>query len=100
MILPTSVTIPVRPRIKLDGTTIHSEPVTSNQLSLTIIDRPESKTVAVLVSPFMKPLLLWSGDEYVAIGDYTQAQVEARVLERLGPNLQAGIDLLNTTPLK
>ena len=30
------------------------------------------------------PLTLWQGDEYDAIGDYTQAQVEARVLEVLG----------------
>jgi hypothetical protein len=29
-------------------------------------------------------ITLWSGDEYDAIGDYTQAQVEARVLEVVG----------------
>lgn len=29
-------------------------------------------------------LVLWQGDEYDAIGDYTQEQVESRVLELLG----------------
>lgn len=31
-----------------------------------------------------RSILLWSGDEYDAVGDYTQAQAEARVLEVLG----------------
>lgn len=36
----------------------------------------------------IKPLVLWSGEEYDNIGDYTQAQAEHRVLELLGPNIQ------------
>jgi hypothetical protein len=36
----------------------------------------------------IKPLVLWSGEEYDNIGDYTQAQAEDRVLELLGPNIQ------------
>lgn len=36
----------------------------------------------------IKPLVLWSGEEYDTIGDYTQNQAEQKVLELLGPNIQ------------
>jgi len=36
----------------------------------------------------LKPLTLWSGEEYDNIGDYTQAQAEDRVLELLGSNIE------------
>jgi hypothetical protein len=36
----------------------------------------------------IKPLVLWSGEDYDNVGDYTQAQAEDRVLELLGPNIQ------------
>lgn len=36
----------------------------------------------------IKPLVLWSGDEYDNVGDYTQVQAEEKVLELLGSNIQ------------
>lgn len=33
---------------------------------------------------FPKALVLWSGDDYTQIGDYTQSQVEAKIIELLG----------------
>lgn len=36
----------------------------------------------------IKPLVLWSGEEYDNIGDYTQSQAEDRVLELLGSNIE------------
>jgi hypothetical protein len=36
----------------------------------------------------LKPLTLWSGEEYDNIGDYTQAHAEQKVLELLAPNIQ------------
>lgn len=44
--------------------------------------RPNGSPQALPVRP--RSILLWSGDEYDAAGDYTQAQAEARVLEVLG----------------
>jgi len=34
----------------------------------------------------LKALILWDGDAYKAIGDWTQAQAEARIMELLGSN--------------
>lgn len=34
----------------------------------------------------LNPLTLWDGDAYKTIGDWTQAQAEARVMELLGTN--------------
>lgn len=63
-------------------------------LDIFIMDHPAHKRVMVKVHPVAKPLVLWRGDEYDEIGDYTQAQLEARVLEVLGENLQQGLQTL------
>jgi hypothetical protein len=49
--------------------------------------RPDGAPHALPVRP--KAILLWSGDEYDAVGDYTQAQAEARAVEVLGDLGQA-----------
>jgi hypothetical protein len=69
-----------------------SEPVTRtfSELPLTLIDDSRARRVLARLS-FCPPLLLWEGETYDAVGDYTQAQAEARVLELLGPNLQTAI---------
>lgn len=59
---------------------------TFTELPVTTIDINSRKRVQVLLRPFMRELVIWSGDEYDAVGDYTQAQVESRVLELLGDN--------------
>lgn len=40
----------------------------------------------------LKPLTLWSNEEYDAIGDWTQAQAESRVLELLGSDIKTGLE--------
>jgi hypothetical protein len=72
---------PIRKR---DGSLKTLPPITLNELKLLILDDVNKKTCSVRITPFPKPLLLWSGAEYDAAGDYTQAQLEARVLEVLG----------------
>ena len=49
-----------------------------------VIDDVNKKTCSVRITPFPIPLVLWSGEDYDAVGDYTQAQLEERVLEVLG----------------
>lgn len=58
--------------------------VTFDKLNVTIMDNAERRQVAAMILPCPRPLPLWSGDEYTAVGDYTQSQAEARVLEVLG----------------
>lgn len=42
----------------------------------------------------IKPLVLWSGDEYDNIGDYTQAQAESRAIELLGSDIKTALGQL------
>ena len=63
-----------------------STPRTFKQLPVTIIDSSALKRVQVQMKPFMKPLTVWEGEAYDLAGDYTQAQLEARILELLDEN--------------
>ena len=77
-------------------------------LELILIDDSLSKTVScrfILVDKNNRPLppqfsiratplVLWSKDQYDAIGDWTQSQAEARVLELLGDNVKEGLEKL------
>lgn len=89
MQLPAQVTVTVPGR---------AEPIVVDSLPVTIIDSQRLRRVHVQLRPFMKPLTLWEGDAYDAAGDYTQAQVEARVLEVLGPDIKAGLERLFVPP--
>jgi len=72
---------PIRRR---DGSLKNLAPITLSELKLTILDDVNQKICSVRITPFPKTLVLWSGSEYDAVGDYTQAQLEERVLEVLG----------------
>jgi hypothetical protein len=74
------------------------KPITLTELDITIIDNAKRKSCVARVRPCPYPLTLWSGDAYDAAGDYTQAQVEAKVLELLGPDIKAGLETLFMPP--
>ena len=60
-------------------------PVTLSQLNYTLTDN--GSQAAARINGFGKPLVLWSAASsptYVAMGDYTQAEIDARVVELLG----------------
>jgi hypothetical protein len=52
------------------------------------------------IRPCPHPIILWEGDAYDIAGDYTQAQVEARVLAVLGKNIKAGLERLFVPPAR
>jgi hypothetical protein len=68
------------------------EQITLAELDITIIDNAKRKSCLAWVRPCPYPLTLWSGDAYDAVGDYTQAQVEAKTLEALGEDIKAGLE--------
>jgi hypothetical protein len=70
------------------------------ELPVTIVDSKPLRRVQVMLRPLMKPLILWQGDAYDAAGDYTQAQVEARVLELLGSDIKARLEALFVAGIK
>ena len=84
MNLANPVTITPPSITRKDGTVKTFNPITLTELDVTIIDNANRKSVMAQVRPCPMPLVLWTGDAYTAAGDYTQAQVEAKITELLG----------------
>jgi len=93
MKLPYTVTFQQPPVIR-SGETITYDPITTDELDITIIDEPSAKLCAVMIVKCQLPLLLWSQESYDAAGDYTQAQLEARVIEVLGDDPKSVLENL------
>jgi hypothetical protein len=98
MNLPSPVTIQPPSITRRDGEVRVQKPITLNALDVTIMDSSRRKSCIARIHPCPFPLTLWSGAAYDAAGDYTQAQVEARVLELLGSDLKAGLEGLFRVP--
>lgn len=84
MNLANPVTITPPAIKKADGTVKTFNPITLTELDVTIVDNNKHKTVVAQVRPCPMPLVLWEKETYDAVGDYTQAQVEAKIIELLG----------------
>lgn len=84
MNLSEPIVVKPNPLRKRDGSLKNLLPITLNELKMVILDNVDKKECSVQITPFPKPLVLWSGEEYDLVGDYTQAQVDSRVLEKLG----------------
>ena len=74
------------------------KPITLSSLDVTIMDNHKRKSCVARIHPCPYSLVLWKGAAYDAAGDYTQADVEARVLELLGSDIKAGLEALFVTP--
>lgn len=72
------------------------DPLVLNDLDVILIDHESRKLALARVHPAANPLPLWRGQDYDVVGDYTQAQVEARIKELLGLNLE-GLQSLFTS---
>lgn len=68
--------------------TINNQQVEMSDLDIMTMDHESRKIVLARLGPMFMPLILWRGNDYDTAGDYTQAQVEARILELLGDNPQ------------
>lgn len=69
-------------------------PITLTKLEVTFSDSPTYRVVSAYVRPMPKPVILWLGDEYDAVGEWTQQQANDRLLEKLGPDLKVGLESL------
>lgn len=98
MNLSNPVTIQPPSFTRKDGEVRSFKPITLSSLDITIMDSPARRSCVARIMPFPEPLTLWQGEAYDAAGDYTQAQVEARVLELLGTDLKAGLEKLFVVP--
>lgn len=80
------------------GTIFPQPPLILEELTFTIMDNYSQKRVLAIIPGFPTGIVLWQGIEYDSAGDYTQAQAEARLLEKLGPDLKAGLENLFPKP--
>jgi hypothetical protein len=94
MNLPAPVTIQPPTITRSTGEVRVQKPITLTELDITIIDNAKRKSVVAQIRPCPRPLVLWEKAAYDSAGDYTQAQVEARVLELLGSDVKAGLEAL------
>jgi hypothetical protein len=100
MNLPHTITIQPPTITRSNGEIRVQKPITLTELDITIIDNAKRKSCVVRVRPCPYPINLWSGDAYDEIGDYTQSQVEERVLEVLGTDIKAGLENLFVPPAR
>lgn len=99
MNLPSPVSIQPPAITRADGEVRTFQPFTLSELDVTITDSVSRKLCTVNIRSIPRPLVLWAGDAYDAAGDYTQAQVEARVLELLGNDPKSVLEgLFQFTP--
>jgi hypothetical protein len=100
MNLSNPVTIQPPTITRANGEVRVQKPITLTSLDVTIIDNVKRKSAMAQVRPCPYPLVLWAGEAYDVAGDYTQAQVEARVLELLGSDVKAGLEGLFVPPVR
>jgi hypothetical protein len=99
MNLPNPVTIQPPSFTRKTGEVRTFKPITLSSLDVTIIDNAKQKSVVAQIRPCPQPLVLWTNEAYDAAGDYTQSQVEARVLELLGSDFKANLERLFLPPV-
>jgi hypothetical protein len=88
MQLNNPITLTRSPLTKNDGSIVNFSPITISSLEYLLYDDITRKLALVYIRPCSKPLILWQNSAYDAAGDYTQAQIESRIIELLGDNIQ------------
>lgn len=98
MQLPYPVTIQPPPITRNNGEVRTYDQLTLSELDFTIIDNSKRKQCLARIYPCPFHLVLWTGSDYDAVGDYTQAQAEFRILELLGSDIKASLEALFIPP--
>ena len=84
MQLNNTITITPPPFTNNIGQIINPTPLVLDSLDLVFNDNVKTKTVYAIVIGVPNSILLWSGDQYDNIGDWTQVQAENRLMDLLG----------------
>lgn len=94
MNLASPITITPPSFTRSNGEVRTFNPITLTELDITIIDNAKRKSVVAQIRPVPRPLVLWENEAYTTAGDYTQAQVEAKVTELLGNDPKSALEAL------
>lgn len=91
----TPITVSPPPYSDNTGKVINPPPVVlEGEVDISYVDNPKNKVVRAAINRIPTPLVLWQGSDYEAIGDWTQAQAEAKLLQELGDNPVAKLQSL------
>lgn len=91
----TPITVSPPPYSDNSGKVITPPPVVlEGEVDISYVDNPKNKIVRATIYKIPTPLTLWQGDDYDAVGDWTQAQAEARLIEELGSDPAAKLQSL------
>lgn len=91
MKLDQEIIINPPPFTNANGEIINPSPLVFKELSVSYIDNPTNKFVHAMIPGIPGPLVLAIGDEYDALGEYTSAQIEQVLKNKLGNNPSAVI---------
>jgi hypothetical protein len=94
MILSEPITISLPSITEPNGTVKNFRPITIHEFDVTIIDNIKKKRVVVEIKPIPSYLVLWENEAYDLAGDYTQSQVENRIMELLGDDPKSVLESL------
>lgn len=87
--------------ITIQPPTIHGNTPPSfiiDSLNIVLVDNSTYKTVCAQLLIGARHMVLWGNEDYDNIGDYTQAQAEARIIELLGDDPKSVLESLYPVP--
>jgi hypothetical protein len=87
MKLDSRVTITPPPYSDNVGKITTPEPLIFDELRVSYLDTPFTKTLIARIDKIPNSITLYSGKEYQDIGDWTQAQAEAKLKQQLGDDI-------------
>jgi hypothetical protein len=76
------------------------KPITMTEIDYTVSYSNTQKMAVAKLHGIGRILQLWTGSDYDSMGQFTDADVDARVALLLGPDYAQGIQDLFTTPQK
>ena len=84
--LESPITINIPSIHKRDGTIKNFAPVVLNSIDYIVIYDNTARVATAIIKGVNRPITLWTGEAYSAVGQFTDQDVDARVSEILGSN--------------
>ncbi len=85
---------PINLRSKLITTEEARRDIKLDKIDYVVSYDNSGKTATALIKPFMASVTLWVGDTYDSLGQFTDADVDARVKEIIGNDPQVFLQAL------
>lgn len=84
MKLSQTIKIQPPPHSDSSGNIINPKEIVLDNIDLVFVDNPKFKTISAQLTPLPISIMIWSGEEYNLIGDWTKSQAERKILELFG----------------